>query len=323
MQTVTETVSSYGYGRARNKYFNAGPATAVAGVSAEVNWVIEKSQDTVSRQIGRLYPGTAKTFVGVGEVIGPSESYLNAPTASLTGTVASASPNVDAVALYGIANATASNANVWGSNLIVTNEAGVSGVKLTGLEIDVEPSLGTEISANSVGLGIIGFNLEMPISAISIGGVGGGTFKYGMTVGGTNSDSIGIVPNGGQAMKALIDTDGGSYYLAAIALGNTNRLLFKGTSTTPAQMYNDTSNILRIIGGSGIFPITFRDNADVNTLVGIKNDGNLKLEVGRIGFIGAQTITTASAGSATLPSNPVTFLKVEVDEVIYKIPLYN
>lgn len=111
--------------------------------------------------------------------------------------------------------------------------------------------------------------------------------------------------NGGQAMGAALDTrdHAGPFQVAAILLGNNHRILSNNPAGVARNLIHlDGSDYLQI-GGTGISGGTV-----------INTPGLLLPNI--------PTQTTATAGAATLPSNPVGFITVTIGGTNRKIPFY-
>jgi hypothetical protein len=155
----------------------------------------------------------------------------------------------DVVALIASANARTNNDTVFGANILVRNATGTTGTKLVGMEIDVQPTAGTTVNTGSAGLYINAFNVAMTAPAIQIGFRPGGSFSNGIVISGITE--AGLSPDGAATMKSLFNSGSGVFSDAAIVLSNTHRIRFSGTSTTHAFIYNDSSNNVRMVAGTG------------------------------------------------------------------------
>jgi hypothetical protein len=290
--------------------FLAGPSAAVPGVSAKIDWVFERTQGKTKTELGSIYPSAAQSYVSYQETV-PS-TYSGSIADCMFLDIDHQTPNADGVALHAIAKANGANIPVWGANFIARNEAGSTLSKLVGIEIDVQPSLGTTVDTSTCGLIINAFNLVMNANAILIGSSGGGTFQNGLVIGPITG--AGVSPNGTSQMDSLINTGVGTYVTAAIILSNNHKELFKGVSKH-ARIYNDTSDNFRIVNSNKII---FRNNADTSSLISLDDTGLINFEAAGI------TSTSATAGGASaLPATPAGYLFMKIAGTNYKFPYYN
>lgn len=168
------------------------------------------------------------------------------------------------------------NCYVTGSNILALAPPSAANTKLVGVEIDVEPSIGGSTAGGSAGMYINGFNIPIHGPAILIGGVGGGLWDNGIGLTGIATTGAGLYVNQGAGpMSTFINTTQGSFTNDAIALGNSQGILFYNTGGTPARIWNDSSNNMRFVPGTTNNAI-FRDPTD-STSTGNIVGGTLEL----------------------------------------------
>jgi hypothetical protein len=308
--------------------FRDGNPTATTGIAAKINYVMEPVVPSFpTSAVAGYWPAP----VYVNAAVGCEFNATNAPIAGgpSVGFLAYTNNNntpTDTVGIMSIAVARTNNDVVFGGNLIVTNMPGNTNSKLVGLEIDVQPASGTTPSTQSAGLYINAFTSVGCGAGIQIDGVFGGSFNNGVLIGNmTAPNAAGLAPVGSAVMDTLINTGSGVYTRAAISLSNTHRVLFQGTGAVPAQLYNDASNFLHVVGGTT--GIAFQNSADTITNVFIENTtGKLTLcSTSTINWNAAKSTTTigAAGGAAVLPATPLGYVTIQVAGVDRKIPYYN
>ena len=310
-----------GTGLANTSPAAAGNTTPVAGSSAAVAWKWESSSFTAESEGAIWTPNVYFNWVFNKEFTTGNTSGTNAPAVTLTAFAQNNNTTKDVVAL--VADVIGRSANVanFAANFIARN-GGFNGTKLVGLEIDIEPDAATTVGAGGGGLFINAFNVAMNYPAIQTGGISGGTFSNGIVLYGLATTAAGLFV-GGNA-DSLINSTVGTFTTVAVLLGNNKArgIRLSGTAAAHAFLYNDTSNNIRMVLGSGTF--VFRDNADAVSLVGISAAGNIDLTggAGTILFASSQSATTATAGAQALPANPAGFLQVQIGGTIRKLPYY-
>lgn len=257
-----------------------GPTAAVAAATMKIDNLLESSSFPLAAEAGIWAQQTYTAW-------GFSQEFTATSVPSAGGSPLCVgffyannnnSPG-DVVALIASANARTNGDTVFGANILVRNATGTTGTKLVGMEIDVQPTAGTTVGAGTAGLYINGFNLAMTANAIQIGGVGGGSFSDGLVVAGVTG--AGLSPNGSTTMRALVDSGSATYGDAAVVLRNTHRLRLTGTASTHGFLYNDSSNNVRMVVGSGN-RWTLRDSGDSVALVSL-------LDVGGQGVVNIET----------------------------------
>lgn len=177
----------------------------------------------------------------------------------------------DVVALLADAVGRQNNTAVFGANLIVRNDAGKTGVKMVGLEIDIEPSDGAAPGAGSAGIYLNAFNESVPGAAFQTGGINGGTFDNGIVLHGIKLN--GVSPVAGTTMKALIQSGVATYLDDAIVLANGHKLRLGGTGAVHGKLWMDSNNNVRLVLGSGSLAI--RNSADTTSLHSLNSDGSI------------------------------------------------
>lgn len=267
---------------AYNGIFLQGNQTATQGVIARVDKVIEDNAVEPVAGRGGYWPGSPVYIYGAvskafdnTQVVGITNG---GPFAAFFVNTTNNGSNADVCAQINVANARQSDRTVFGLNVLATNTVGTTNTKLVGMEIDLQPSPGTTISSNSIGLAINAFSIACPAPAILLGGVSGGTFNNGIVIGGVASTGAGVSGESTATMGSLINTGAATYTQAAVILSNQHALRLSGTSTTHARIYNDGANNVRCVLGSGSW--IFRDSTDVTSLISVDGGGNFNLEAG-------------------------------------------
>lgn len=310
----------------RDLNFAAGPATATAGVSMKIDRLMEPAspQFPVEDAAG-IWPGPVYSFAAISHTFTASDgSGFPAPAVGLYVHVNSYNSPADIVGVMSDVVARTADDSVFAGNFIARNDAGTTNTKLVGIEIDIEPTIGTTVSTQSVGLAINAFTLSAVGPAIQIGGVASGSFSNGLLIDGMAPlTGVGIAPVGSAQMDALINTGAGVYNTAAIILSNTHKLIFRGVAANAAYLFNDSSNFFHIVGGTA--GTVIRNNADSSTLLGIAEGGVVSISAtGTINWDIAQSGTTVGAAGAAAapPATPEKYISVQIAGVAYRIPAY-
>lgn len=298
--------------------------TATAGSLMKIEHLFESFSTTGNGLVheGGLWTGKTHTFFGISREFTSVDGGASSPSTPLfVWAVNNGSPG-DIVGSVIDVIAKQSNGTAWGINTLSRGEAGALTPKLVGIEIDIAPAAGYPASPDSGGLFINVFNDKLNGAAINIGGNSGGTFSNIIAITGNATDATasGFFSND-CTMDSLINTGTSTYNSAAIKLTNTHRIQLSGTASAHGFVYNDSSNNVRCVLGSGSW--IFRNNADSTSLAFFDSGGNLNLSsTASIFWDAAQSTTTAGAGGQTLPANPQGFVTINVGGTSRKIPYY-
>lgn len=223
-----------------------------SGTGNGASWIGAIYPDVQPVRVGWLFSSTAET------------TDTNTQHFGLAGFAEAKNAVSNTVGMYGIAKASVNNAAVWGGNILATSaQAGLSGTKLVGLEIDLEPAAGSTPTSDSGGLFVNVFNEAVPAPAIQTGGISGGTFNNGIVLYNIADSGTGLAAGGGETMASLVNCAAGTMSEACVVAGNTQPVKFSGTAGAHAYIYNDASNYLRIIPGSAGKTV-FRNNSDTD-----------------------------------------------------------
>lgn len=182
---------------------------------------------------------------------------------------------------------------------------------------------GTDTSNNRIGLDIqvntqsgatchVGFGLRVGPS----GGVSShGSFGYGAYLyGNMDNAAIGVATTGPIGIQMLdtsavgIDLSGGTHSTGAIRLKNGEAIVFDASNTYKLQ-HQTTGGLYYFSSGTAVFGITEAGGIQMGSTMAFTS-----------GFGGSTS--TATAGSATLPSNPVGFVTFNIGTTQYKFPYY-
>ena len=321
-------VASGGTGASSSSPALAGNSTPTAGSSAAVNYKWETSTFTAESEGGIWAQNSYFNWVfnkefNSSNTTGATTTGSNVATALNVIANNNGSTNVVIGQIIESIARTSSGAN-FGLNIIVRTATGITSPKLVGMEIDVEPASGVTPAAGSGGLFINAFNAAIPGPAIQTGTVSSGTFNNGIVLGGLSTSAAGIYVSG--TADSLVNTTQGTFSSAGVLLGNGKlpAIRLTGTASTHAYIYNDSSNNVRNVLGSGAW--IFRDSTDTTSLVAITSGGNVDLtgSTGTIFFsTSAGSATTATAGTASaLPATPQAYITIQVAGTAYKIPYY-
>jgi hypothetical protein len=268
--------------------YQIGRSTAVAGSKMRIDWLREKSTYKMEDEAG-IWANPVYAFAGVSKEF--TSATGAAPSVGLFAFTNNNGSTSDVVAVLGDSVARTATGSVFGGNLIVRNGAGVNGARLVGLEIDLQPSAGTTIAAGSIGLAINTYNIATGAPAIQLGSLGGGTFANGLIINSVTGAGV-AAQSGSSAMASLIDASPGTYTSDAVILGNGQKLRLMGTAGTHAKIYNDGSNNVRLVLGTGVLAV--RDSGDATSLFTFDNTGGLTLSTLKVGA--SQVVTSRRTG---------------------------
>lgn len=257
--------------------YDLARATAVAGSKMKIEKLFELSSFPLEDEAG-IWAAKSQTFFGVSREFtssdGDSGDPLNSPCVAFFAFANNNNCPSDVVAIIGNAVARTTNDSVFAANLIARTASGISTPKLVGLEIDIQPSAGVTPSSDSIGLAFNAFSSAIPGPAILINGLSGGTFNNGLQIGGMASTAAGVGPLSGSAMDSLVNTGTCTYTTAAIIVSNNHRVRFAGTASAHGVIYNDTSNVLKIVSGANAsFGFVVRNQGDTTSLLSISPAG--------------------------------------------------
>jgi len=257
-----ESIESY----ARNV---PGPTAPVQGSVAQIYAMFGEDASSAGgiHPNGKVYYGYSfkKTFTAT-----DNPTPLAAPGYTVLAYAENASATGDIGAFMGQVVCTGPNTKGLAMNLIVGSTAAYANLKQEGLEIDVQPVAGSTV-IDGFGIALNAFNVAMPISAILVGGVAGGSFANGMNVIGGITDSA-VAATNGATMKSLINSGDANYTDDAIVLTQGDGVRLRGSGSNFGRIYGASGdNLLYVSGASGNH--IFRNNGDVVSLAVINNDG--------------------------------------------------
>jgi hypothetical protein len=312
-------VGRSGGGTVADGIFLAGRAVPIAGSKMQIDRLIDSAAFPLEDEAG-IWAGPVVTRVGLNGTFGPGQGGANAPTASLFVMANNDGSSGDVCALIADSVARSNSSVVFGAN-IIARSTGLTGVKLVGAEIDVEPSAGDSgLAAGSGGLFINMFSKALPGPAMQTGGVGGGTFNNGIVLGGLAPNAAGVAISSTGSADSLINSTAGTFTTAAVLLGSgaTKGVKWAGDG---GSIYFDGTNRREVLPAGG--SLIWRNPTDTASLASIDSGGNFRLEGGgTVYFESSQSSISATAGANALPSNPVGFITVSIGGTIRKIPYY-
>lgn len=296
-------------GTVEDGIWKIGNQTAVRGSELRVDKLLEANTVEPLKSRGGYWPGSpVYVHAGISKAFDDSvvDGITNGgPFAALFVNATNNGSDADVCGQIIVANARLNNRVAFGLNVLATNTANTTGTKLVGMEIDLQPSAGTTISANSIGLAINAFSIACPAPAILTGGVGGGTFNNGIVLGGLATSAAGLALTSGGNADSLTNTTVGTFAGTAHTMGTgTSRGLLWTGGGKSTRSYFDGTNHRQVLptGGSWIW----RDPADGASLVSINTVGTLNLEAGgslqvsSLPVVGARKTGWATAtGTAT------------------------
>jgi hypothetical protein len=196
-----------------------------------IGWKIERNRGQISSDMHGIWPASnTLALFGVSELADSASDPVGAvadqgPRFSFIIDTSTTTSVLDSVGLAVVNIGGANGARVVGQNIVVGHNVGVSGGRLTGLEIDVQSAPGATAS----------YAEGIQIQSWST----------------TYDQAQRITANGAGKFNIGYDFSPGVYVTAAIKLGNDNginkhRLQMAGTAATPGEIYVNSSNQLII-----------------------------------------------------------------------------
>lgn len=254
--------------------FTRGTSSAISSTQAAISWLRGPQNPTYpAESLAGLWSDKVTWDHAITAEFDASNAPVGTPFAAPAATLMIAAHNkgsdTTVLALQTITGVHANGKEAAGVNFISYVDAGVTGAKLKGAEIDLQVGSGGTVS-ECFGLGIVAFAV-LPGDYIHLSGNSGGYCSSGIRVDALDP-SIGAGIYGTGAMGCLVNSATGTYGADAILLSNTHKVRFTGTASAHAKVYNSSGNILRLVGGSA--GVSIRNNADSTTTLLI-GDGAL------------------------------------------------
>lgn len=221
-----------------------------------------------SAQLSGIYPYNVSSFLGLSTRISAANDPPNwqgtttgdVPRTALTTLVTNSGAAKPGVSILCIANATASNTKVFGTNPIAMTTISDGTVTLIGTEIDIVWPSGTTpaTAAGSGGLIINGLNSTKMGQGLTIttGGDAGSRWDNGIAITNITGASIYAV-NGSPSQDTFMSTTGGTFSTAAILLGNTHNIRFNKVdgSLGASLAMNSGNSLYASLHATGIYVV--------------------------------------------------------------------
>lgn len=305
--------------------WTVGRETAVAGSKMAIRWLRDDATYPLEDEAS-IWAGKVATDHGISATFTSADGQAGSPSNGLFVMANNDGSPGDVVAGMFDAVARADGAAVFGANIIARG-TGKAGCKFVGLEIDVEPSASdSSINSSSAGLYINIFNKAISGPAIQTGSVGGGTFANGFILGGLASTAAGLAIEASSSADSLVNTTAGTFSTVALLLGNgqSRGIRLSGTASAHAFIYNDSSNNVRNVLGSGLW--IWRNNANTASLASIADSAgqavfNLETSAGEYRVNGTKVVgargsaITAPTGGATVDAESRTAIGVIISRL--------
>jgi hypothetical protein len=290
--------------------FGQGNQTPVAGSLMQIDNLIESSPDYPLANEGSIWPQTTYSYAAFSKEFNAFAGAGGSPLATLFAFANNNNSGGDVTAIIGDAVDRTGSSTVFGGNLIARNGAGISGSKLVGLEIDVEPAAGTTPSSNSCGLIFNIYNVAAadPTPVCTVGGVGGGIWGNGFLTSHIAGAHFAVQSGDPVQAHSFINTTNASsgFISAAIVLGQgaAQSIDFGGSAFgTSPYVYGDSSGNLNFNAGTGGL-LALRNTSGSLTstwsaITGVKNLAGTSpaLQVAGTQVVGAQQTTAVAAAA--------------------------
>jgi hypothetical protein len=278
--------------------------TAVTAGAMKVDNLIEDSSYPLKNE-GGIWPGKTYAYYGVSKEFDSSvgSGTADAPSTAFFAFANNNGSTNDVVAVLGDAVARQNNGVVFGGNLIARNVSGTTNTKLVGLEIDVEPAVGTTVASGGGGLFLNAFSLNNVGPAILTGGVGGGNWTNGILIGSVNSNGSAVAAQTGLSCKTFFNTVTGTFSDAAIRFGNNQPIKWYATSSANDGLITyDTLNNLVINTATAV--LTNRTtSSEGDALIGFKDSSG---NYGALVYSATTQSWNAAATAIKVAANSVT-----------------
>ena len=304
-------------GIARN--YKAGNETPIISQKSAAEWAETDKTDDSSyyEKIGGLWPTSAlKSFNMIASepdinttesVVICDQKFIVGNQSGKTGTTFESGTSHDFVASQNIAYGTVDNVQLFGQNIIVTTVPNVQ-AKMIGTEIDIQPSTGTTVTEGA-GIIVNAFGESMPIPAMAVYGVFGGSFSDALVVRGVTGSAVSAGSDAG-TMRHFLNMQNANFTDLAICMKDGHYIGWKSGANANEVYMRDNAGDFELFATKAVKFST----SQKQDLVYLYND--------TIG-INLEAASTATAGAATLPSNPVGFIPVTLNGGVVKIPIYS
>lgn len=273
-----------------------GNQNPVAGSLMQIDNILEVSTFPLANE-GAIWPSTAYSFAAFSKEFTAGTVPGQGNSGPLTALFAFANNNGATAQVVGIVSdavARQANGTVFAANFIARN-AIVNNAKLVGLEIDIEPAVGTTVNSASCGIimNIFSIAASDPTPVMQVGGVGGGIWGNGFLTSRIAGVHYAVQSGDPITSKSFISTVNAQPFVnGAIVLGQA-----------AGQAVN--------FGGLafGLSPYVYGDAG-----------GNLLTNMGAGGFVifqepgGAQRFTFDKFGTINMPNNGV--IKINTVQVL-------
>lgn len=257
--------------------YETGRATAVAGNKMKIDRLNELIGNAYpAENLGYLWPVVTHCGYANSKLFGPADGALGAASmTSLNYGVSDGSPadvcgGLDIVALT--PNNTGGQ-SVFGRNIIATNYPASLNSKLVGMEIDIQPSVGSGMSTQSAGLLINSFN-TLPGPAIQLGGPFGGSFNNGIVINGMSNAAAAFSMQTGSSAAYGIHLANGGFSQSAIQLGAAQGLGWNVgsfiNSDAPGNITLHSTAVTYVTGNSNAQGDTIFVARDISSIAAIQ-----------------------------------------------------
>lgn len=247
-----------------------------AGSLMKIDWEKESSNTYPTENEGGIWSADTYAFFAISAemtsstVPAPGDGTLTGgPLCAIFAFANNNNSGGDVVAFLGSAVARTNNDVAFGANFIARNDGGLTGTKLVGLEIDVEPATGTTVGSGTAGIIVNMFNIATSAPVLQAGAVGSGTWGNGFITSAITGAHYAVLSGDATTSVSFIDTQNGTFSKTAIVFGRgaSQGLSFgpTGYGTNPL-LYGDTSNNLIVNMGNGNSTV-FKDSGGTNRFI--------------------------------------------------------
>lgn len=299
-------------GNLASSYLAQGNQFPSAGTSMQIDRIAENiaAAFPVANE-GGIWASTAYAYTAVSQSMTASTVPGQGSSGPLSSLFVYANNNgatAPVVAVIGDAVARVASGVVFGANFIART-ASVSGCKLIGIEIDIEPAAGVTIASTSCGLILNIFSISSAAAVCQVGTISGGSWANGFITSAIRGAHYSVLSGDATTATSFINTANGTFSNTAIVTGTgagqalnlgggafgTSPYVF-GSSGGDFTVNMGTSGLVVLQAPGGAQAFTFNQFGAINTPGGamaISTSGTQRVV---ISAVGAVTINAPTSG---------------------------
>lgn len=276
-QTFNGNVISNSYGLAGvTATLSPGPSAAIGTFGGDFFW--GTTADIATMQ---TYAGIWVNRVSLGSAwaksFGPannSAGFNSGPNSAGFFFAYNNNTNNAVASLIGLSECPLSNTVCFGANFIFGSSPGATNVVGSVVEDDLEFASGQTAGSGTIAHPINVFSAPNAGPAIQLGGLGGGTWQFGLICYDLEATIAPCLTGGaGTTMGSLFNSGASNYSQDAGLFSNQHKMRFAGTASAHAKSYNSAANVFTQVMGSAGFSV--QNNADNATFLFVAPTGQV------------------------------------------------